>query len=142
MFEKIKRIIEMVKNPPDKNWHIEKQGKPSKTHPLGGFWKRDLKNDHGLAIGKAPRGLYFISFCGPSGCFEKGTYRPNSAIVGDSDYRILDKNTIEVKGRNGFNTYTRVNARKKRLTKSWSTHPWYLNVYTSLNNKALGFWRE
>ncbi|MGR6874194.1 hypothetical protein ACU6U9_18240 [Pseudomonas sp. HK3] len=71
MFEKIKRIIEMVKNPPDKNWHIEKQGKPSKTHPLGGFWKRDLKNDHGLAIGKAPRGLYFISFCGPSGCFEK-----------------------------------------------------------------------
>lgn len=112
MFKTIKRIIEVFKNPPDPNWHIEKQGKPSKTYPLGGFWKKDLKHDHGLAIGKAPEGLYFISFCGPNGCFEKGNYRPNSAIVGDSDYRIIDKNTIEVKGKKGFDKYTRAKARK------------------------------
>jgi len=112
MFKIIKGMIEVFKNSPDQNWHIEKQGKPSKAHPLGGFWKKDLKHDHGLAIGKAPEGLYFISFCGPNGCFEKGTYRPNSAIVDDPDYRILDKNTIEVKGKKGFEKYMRAKARK------------------------------
>jgi len=112
MFKKIKGMIDVFKNPPNPNWYIEKQGEPSKAYPLGGFWKKDLKHDHGLAIGKAPEGLYFISFCGPSGCFEKGTYRPNSTIVGDSDYRTIDKNTIEVKGKRGFEIYTRARARK------------------------------
>jgi hypothetical protein len=60
MFKTIKRMIEIFKHPPDPNWYIEKQGKPSKAYPLGGFWKKDLKHDHGLAIGKAPEGLYFI----------------------------------------------------------------------------------
>lgn len=82
MFKTIKRIIEIFKNPPDPNWFIEKQRKPSKSYPLGGFWKKDLKHEHDLAI------------------------------VGDSDYRILDKNTIEVKGKKGFDTYIRAKARK------------------------------
>ena len=112
MFKTIKGIIEIFKQPSDPNWYIEKQGKPSKAYPLGGFWKKDLKHDHGLAIGKAPEGLYFISFYGPNGCFEKGAYRPNSAIMGDSDYRILDTNTIEVKGKKGFEKYTRAKTRR------------------------------
>ena len=112
MFKLIKGIIGVIRNPPDPNWHIEKQGKPSKTHPLGGFWKKNKNHNHGLAIGKAPEGLYFISFCSPGGCFEKGAYRPNSTIEGDPNYRVIDKNTIEVKGKKGFDTYTRVKARE------------------------------
>ena len=112
MFKLLKEIIEAIRNPPDPNWHIEKQAKLSKTHPLGGFWKKNQKHDHGLAIGKAPEGLYFISFCGPGGCFEKGVYRPNSTIEGDPAYRVIDKNTIEVKGKIGFEKYTRAKARE------------------------------
>ena len=114
VFKMIKRIIEIFKTPAEPNWHIEKQGKPSKVHPLGGFWKKDLKHNHGLAIGKAPGGLYFISFCGPGGCFEKGTYRSNSTIVGDSDYRVLDQNTLEIKGKRGFDKYIRAKTREDK----------------------------
>ena len=108
MFKLIRGIISAFWNPPEPNWHIEKQAKPTNTHPLGGFWKKN----HGLAIGKAPEGLYFISFCGPGGCFEKGIYRANSTIEGDPAYRIIDNNTIEVKGKKGFDKYKRATARE------------------------------
>jgi hypothetical protein len=111
MFKTIKAIISAIRNPPDPNWHIEKQAKPSKTHPLGGFWKKKESHNFGLAIGKASDGLYFVSFCGPGGCFEKGTYRPNTTIDGDPSYRVIDKNTIEVRGQKGFEKYTRYKKR-------------------------------
>lgn len=112
MIKFIKTIIAVVRNPPNPNWHIEKQAKPSKNHPLAGFWKKNQNHNHGLAIGSAPEGLYFISFCGPGGCFEKGTYRPNSAIEGDPAYRIIDESTIEIKGKKGFDKYTRAETRE------------------------------
>ena len=111
MFKLIKGIIQLTRNPPDPNWHIERQARPSKSHPLGGFWKTNPNHDHGLAIGRAKDGLYFISFCGPGGCFEKGTYRPNSPIEGDPDYRVIDNNTLEVRGKKGFSRYVRVKSR-------------------------------
>jgi len=111
MLSFIKTLFKLIKNPPEPNWHIEKQAKPSKSHPLGGFWKKNPNDDHGLAIGKASEGLYFISFCGPGGCFEKGTYRANSAIEGDQNYRVIDENNIEVKSKKGFDKYARAKAR-------------------------------
>lgn len=111
MFALIKSLIQVLRNPPGPNWHIERQAKPTKLHPLSGFWKRDPKHDHGLAIGPADDNKYFISFCGPGGCFEKGKYRPNSTIEGDPDYRIIDSATMEVKGKKGFNKYVRVKSR-------------------------------
>jgi hypothetical protein len=74
---------------------------------LAGFWKENCKQDFGLWIAQAGGGLYSISFCGPGGCFEPGTYRPNSAIVGDPKYRVKDAQTIEVLGLDGFAAYTR-----------------------------------
>jgi len=91
------------------NWHIIKAAKPTKSHPLGGFWKRNTRHEFGLAIGSAGKGLYFVSFCGPGGCFAKGKYRPNTTIFGDPDYKVIDENTIEVKGRYGFRRYVRCN---------------------------------
>jgi hypothetical protein len=111
MFKFIRQLIHLLRNPPDPNWHIERQAKPSKTHPLGGFWKCGIKHDHGIAIGAADDNKYFISFCGPGGCFEKGKYRPNSAIEGDPCYRVIDNNTIEIKGKKGFTKYVRVKSR-------------------------------
>jgi len=74
---------------------------------LSGFWKDHCDDGHGLKIELADGGLYSISFCGPGGCFEPGTYRPNSAIFGDESYRVVDADTLEVLGGDGFSTYYR-----------------------------------
>lgn len=64
-------------------------------------------DDFGLKIEPAAGDLYSISFCGPGGCFEPGTYRPNSPIFGDEAYRVIDGNTLEVLGGDGFSKYYR-----------------------------------
>ena len=112
MFKLIKGIILAIRNPPEPNWHIEKNARPSKEYPLGGFWKKNKKHDHGLAIGSDSDGLYYVSFCGPGGCFEKGTYRVNTAIENDPNYKVIDANTIEVKGKKGFERYVRAKSRE------------------------------
>ncbi|WP_455208370.1 hypothetical protein [Kaarinaea lacus] len=112
MFKLIKDIIQAIRKPSDPNWHIEKKAKPSKEYPLGGFWKKNPKHNHGLAIGPAGEGLYYVSFCGPGGCFEKETYRANTTLEDDTNYKIIDINTIEIKGKKGFEKYVRVKSRE------------------------------
>ncbi|MCM2257879.1 MAG: hypothetical protein NDJ94_19775 [Vicinamibacteria bacterium] len=79
---------------------------------LVGFWKDHCEDEFGLKIETAGENLYSISFCGPGGCFEPGTYRPNSAIFDDEAYRVLDANTIEVLGGDGFSKYLRCDQSK------------------------------
>ncbi len=74
---------------------------------LAGFWKDHCEDDFGLKIEPAGGELYSISFCGPGGCFEPGTYRPNSPIFGDASYRVKDAGTLEVLGGDGFSIYYR-----------------------------------
>ena len=113
MIKFIKEFLKVIRNPPDPNWHIENEAKPSKKFPLGGFWKKSKNRDHGIAIGPSDDGKYFVTFCGPGGCFEKGTYRPNTSIDGDPNYRVIDENTIEVKDKKGkFSKYERVKSRE------------------------------
>lgn len=90
----------------------EKSAVASATHPFAGFWKTpDCSDDFGLAVAPAGPLLYSVSFCGPGGCFKPGTYRPNTPLVGDSEYRIGDTNTIEVLGKDGFIKYVRCERR-------------------------------
>src|SRR5688572_12681710 len=64
------------------------------SHPYAGFWKDGHCDDEfGLSIAPAGSNSYSVSFCGPGGCFEPGTYRPNTSIVGDPDYKVIDSNT-------------------------------------------------
>lgn len=81
--------------------------KPTPGYPLIGFWKDHCEDAFGLAIDRAGDGLYSISFCGPGGCFAPGTYRPNSPIVGDPNYRVIDHGTLELTTRDGFARYFR-----------------------------------
>jgi hypothetical protein len=74
---------------------------------LAGFWKDHCEDDFGLKIEPSGAGLYSVSFCGPGGCFEPGTYRPNSPIFGDASYRVVDGDTLEVLGGDGFSKYFR-----------------------------------
>ena len=90
----------------------ERLAVPSDDYPLAGFWKEQGANTWGLAIAPFKDGLYSISFCGPGGCFEPGTYRPNSKIYGDKKYRVISVNTIELSRRNGqVGTYYRFKSR-------------------------------
>ena len=112
MLKFLKSLYGVYKDPPSPNWHIERKAKKSKSHPLSGFWKRSKCHDFGLAIGPVSDKEYYISFCGPGGCFEKGTYRPNSSIIGDNNYQIIDDDVIEVKSKKGFRRYYRVESRE------------------------------
>ena len=81
------------------NWHVEENAIRSETHPLSGFWKKDdCSLDAGLAIGAMGEDTYYVSFCGPGGCFAEGTYRPETTILDDPTYRVVDDKTIEVEG--------------------------------------------
>ena len=90
----------------------EKLAIPSPTHPFAGFWKRPgCADNFGLAIAPVEPTTYSVSFCGPGGCFTPGTYRPNTSLIGDPEYRIVDKDTIDVSGRDGFSRYVRCDKR-------------------------------
>lgn len=75
---------------------------PTVSHPYSGFWADDghCGEEFGLVIAPAGASMYSVSFCGPGGCFEPGTYRPNTRLVGDPDYLLVDADTIRV-GVNG-----------------------------------------
>jgi hypothetical protein len=89
----------------------EKTAIPSKSHPMAGFWKSNPADDFGLAIAPAEGRLYSVSFCGPGGCFEPDTYRPNTPLIGDGNYQVLSSDILLVRGRDGWSRYTRVTSR-------------------------------
>ncbi len=75
----------------------EKMAVPTDEFPLAGFYKDKPMEDFGFAIGPNENGTYYISFCGPGGCFKPGTYLPDTTIVDDSNYEVIDNNTIKFK---------------------------------------------
>jgi hypothetical protein len=81
----------------------------TESHPFAGFWKDGHCNDEfGLSIAPAGPKMYSVSFCGPGGCFEPGTYRPNTPIVGDPAYQVIDNNTLGISTQDGtFQRYSR-----------------------------------
>jgi len=83
--------------------------KKDPEYPFIGFWKNKCSENFGLAIDKADNGFYSVSFCGPGGCFKPGTYRPTTKIIGDSAYKVIDNNTIQVEGLDGFSNYIKCN---------------------------------
>ncbi len=71
--------------------------KPDKSFPFIGFWKKDCKKDTvGLAIDKTDDGKYSVSYCTSTDCYKPGTEMPNTKLVDDPRYRIIDKDTIEI----------------------------------------------
>jgi hypothetical protein len=90
-----------AQSPPNPSREAELAAVASADFPYAGFWKPyDCTPGYGLAISPAGTtpGLYSVSFCGPGGCFEPGTYRPNTTLVNDEKYWVIDENTIEVRG--------------------------------------------
>jgi len=83
-------------------------GTPDPSLNLTGFWKEKCEENHGLHIARAGTdGMYSVSFCGPGGCFEPGTYRPSTYISGDRSYQVISATEIRVLGGDGWATYRR-----------------------------------
>jgi hypothetical protein len=94
------------------NWEVEKNAVPSATHPLAGFYKDEgCADSFGLAIGPANEKEYYISFCGPGGCFAAGTYRPNTTIYNDPKYEVITNDKIKIMGDGGWSTNVRCPSR-------------------------------
>lgn len=76
-----------------------------------GMWKNECDQDFGLQIKPiGGDGKYSVSFCGPGGCFDPGTYRPNTFINRDLGYKVVSESEIQVKGSDGFSTYRKCSA--------------------------------
>lgn len=74
---------------------------------LTGFWKVKCSDGFGVRIAPAGGKTYSLSFCGPGGCFEPGSWTPNSPIYGDGRYRVVDQDHIQFPYDGGFLTYRR-----------------------------------
>lgn len=99
----------------DPNWDIEKNALPSVTHPLAGFYKDEgCSENFGWAIGPANEKEYYISFCGPGGCFPAGTYRPNTTIYNDSNYKVINSDKIRFLSHDGWSTHVRCASRTRK----------------------------
>jgi hypothetical protein len=72
-----------------------------------GFWKVNCSDAFGVQIKKQPGNTFSVSFCGPGGCFAPGEWKPNTPIIGDPKYRVINANTIELPFGQGWNRYTR-----------------------------------
>jgi hypothetical protein len=72
-----------------------------------GFWKWRCSDAWGVQIKKQPGNLFSVSFCGPGGCFEPGTWMPNTPIAGDPLYRYASPATLAIQHGNGWDTLTK-----------------------------------
>jgi len=72
-----------------------------------GFWKTYCTDAFGIQIKQQQTQTYSVSFCGPGGCFEPGTWMPNTTIEGDPDYRVIDVKTIELKQGSRWQRFTK-----------------------------------
>src|SRR6266705_6666943 len=67
------------------HWEVERDAVASNSHPFAGFWKADLSDNFGLAIGSYGEGKYYVSFGGPGGCFGKGSYPRTRALTANPE---------------------------------------------------------
>ena len=86
-----------------------RRNEPVKSPPpdLIGFWKGRCSDAFGVQIKQQAANLYSVSFCGPGGCFEPGTWQPNTPIVGDPHYRLINSATLALQHGDGWQTYTK-----------------------------------
>jgi len=82
---------------------------PVKSMPpnFTGFWKERCTDAFGVQIRKQTENLFSVSFCGPGGCFEPGTWMPNTPIVGDPKYKLINPITLEIQHGDGWQRFTK-----------------------------------
>ncbi len=97
VYSAYERISAPKEDTHDPDRAAEKMAIPTDEFPLAGFYKVKATENFGFAIGPTEDRKYYISFCGPGGCFKPGTYFPNTTILDDQNYQIIDNDTIKFK---------------------------------------------
>jgi Zn-dependent protease with chaperone function len=70
-----------------------------------GLWKEDCEQLYGLQFKPLEKQrVYSVSLCGPAGCLDPGTYRPNTTVQGDAAYDVLHAEEILIKQPRGDST--------------------------------------
>jgi hypothetical protein len=91
-----------------------------------GFWKGSCSDVFGIQIKKQTENLFSVSFCGPGGCFEPGAWKPNTPIIGDPHYRLINPQTLAIQHGDSWQTYTKcttdTNPKLDYATMSAGTH--------------------
>jgi hypothetical protein len=97
---------------------------PVKSTPpdFTGFWKARCSDAFGVQIKKQTGNLFSVSFCGPGGCFEPGTWMPNTPILGDPKYQLANPTTLEIHHGDGWQTLTKCTTDTNPLL-AYSTMP-------------------
>ena len=72
-----------------------------------GFWKWSCSDAFGVQIKQQTAELFSVSFCGPGGCFEPGSWMPNTPIVGDPQYHSISPTTLAIRHGDGWQTLTK-----------------------------------
>ena len=74
-----------------------------------GLWKEDCEQLYGLQFKPLEKqGAYSVSLCGPAGCLDPGTFRPNTTVQGDAAYDVLHAEEILIRQpRGGFTSYVK-----------------------------------
>jgi hypothetical protein len=83
------------------------QVKSSKPPDFTGFWKGRCSDAFGVQIKQQTGKLFSVSFCGPGGCFDPGSWMPNTPIVGDPQYRPINPTTLEIEHGDGWQRFTK-----------------------------------
>jgi len=78
---------------------------PHRTDYIG-IWKSSCTDYWGVQIKHVDSRLYSVSFCGYGGCFEPGTWQPDSQIEDDPTYQVMSPQEIRI-GRRDDSTYVK-----------------------------------
>lgn len=70
-----------------------------------GLWKGDCSNWYGVQIKPVDNQLYSVSFCGKGGCFEPGTWMPNTGIDGDPKFNIISPTKLGIRNNDEKGTF-------------------------------------
>ena len=74
--------------------------------PFEGYWQTSCSHNSGILIMYAGGTEFSIQFCSGEGCSDPGKYKPNTSIINDPDYEIIDDTHMKIKDHFGFRTYT------------------------------------
>jgi Zn-dependent protease with chaperone function len=65
---------------------------------FAGLWKEECSKMYGLQFKPVDKaGVYAVSLCGPAGCLDSGTHRPQTTVQGDSAYEVLSPEEIFIR---------------------------------------------
>lgn len=79
----------------------------SRRGDFTGFWKANCTDAFGVQIKKQAGNAFSVSFCGVGGCFAPGEWMPNTAIIGDPKYRVVNGTTLDIQYGEGWHRYTK-----------------------------------